>query len=283
MAFKPPKFEEKVNEMKTFRDVLKECVAGDEIRCVAVTAARWESNWTVGKTYKVNDGFPVVFDDRGMRPGRFWSNPAVMFEKVVTSTFKPLKDLPLPEVAALVKAHNDGQAIKFRDGHMARHGDNDWLLTSDPDWDGDLEYALAKTPEQIREDELVAKLEKLDAETVKVLDTIRDLNEGRRWDTKWGEMTRKVQGEFLLKSHEGASFQFRNDGHDWITLLDGVKPEFEDSSYYRQTPARVIELQNRKHELNDERNEVQNELNSLRGLATPTSAAVVEDDDCFVW
>lgn len=273
--------------MLTFHEVIKQTMPGDKIRVVA-SAGSWTNRWPVGDEFEVGEGVRPVADKLGGQPGRFWSNPHVKFEKVVSEVdaFIPLKDMPFPEVAALMKAHNEGQTIKVR-GEMT-----DWIVTSDPDWDGKLQYALAKTPEQIREEELLAMLESIDEKLIEARENLSNLNEPSWLDDQWRHMWRDAKGSLLLHSHNGGSIQFRRD-HSWITLADGVKPEWHDEAFYRKTPTNVIDAENNIAELNDQRNNTQHELNELRApkvasgvdprgetvtLATATATVVAFDE-----
>lgn len=255
--------------MNTLLNVLSTASVGDMVKFTgSVGTGRLFTN---GKDYPVisKDGRLTIEDNMGTTPPSWWDNPRYTFELVKADPATLFGDMSREEQIELMSAFLDGKSIEFKLCGI-------WRPATSPSWSKDSAYRLFMTEEEKEIKELTEKLAVFKSDIVKATGEMNRLNNagGRDFDC----MSREAQGALLLAHHNGERIQFKSGWlASFITLDEGVTPEWDNDTVYRVEPTEVAELKVKIDRLTTDSNVTQSRLDDL----TKPADEPVEDETPF--
>lgn len=257
--------------MNTLLNVLSTASVGDMVKFTgSVGTGRLFTN---GKDYPVisKDGRLTIEDNMGTTPPHWWDNPRYTFELVKADTGTLFGDMSREEKIELMTAHLDGKTIEMK-------YDFGWRVNTSPSWSPSIAYRLFMTEEEKEIKELTEKLAVFKTDIVKATREMNRLNNANGSD--FDCISREAQGALLLAHHNGERIQFKSGWLDsFITLDEGVTPEWDNDTRYRVEPTEVAELKVKIDRLTTDSNATQSRLDEL----TKPTTAIVSLELADVW
>lgn len=240
--------------MNTYVNVIKTAALGDMLR---YTGPSYRGRYENGKDYPVIDvdGRLTIEDDAGQNPPPWWGSTRFTFELVKADTDTLFGDMSREEQIELMSAFLDGKTIEYKFRSV-------WRTATSPAWAKGSAYRLFMTEEEKEIKELTEKLAVFKSDIVKANGEMNRLNNagGRDFDC----MSREAQGALLLAHHNGERIQFKSGWlASFITLDEGVTPEWDNDTVYRVEPTEVAELKVKIDRLTTDSNATQSRLDDL--------------------
>lgn len=240
--------------MNTYVNVIKTAVLGDSLK---YTGDTYTGRYQNGKEYpviKVGDRLTIT-DDAGMNPPPWWGNGRFTFDLVKADTDTLFGDMSREEQIELMTAHLDGKTVEYKFRGV-------WNAATFPSWKPTVAYRLFMTEEEKEIKELTEKLAVFKSDMITAQGQMNRLNNGGGLD--FDCMSREAQGALLLAHHNGERIQFKSGWlSPFITLDEGVTPEWDNDTVYRVEPTEVAELKVKIDRLTTDSNVVQSRLDDL--------------------